>query len=65
MTSKTIEIIINSSGQLTINAAGFHGAACEQATAFLEKALGSVSQRQRKPEYYRPALRQQVQQVGA
>ena len=61
---KTIEILINPAGQLTINATGFQGADCEQATAFLEQALGQASQTQRKPEWYRPAVRQRKQQVG-
>ena len=61
---KTIEILISPSGQLTLNAAGFQGADCEQATAFLEQALGELQQRQRKPEYFRRACRRQVQEVG-
>lgn len=61
---KTIEIIINSNGQLTINAAGFQGADCEAATAFLEQALGEAGQKQRKPEWFRRVERQQQQQVG-
>jgi hypothetical protein len=61
---KVIEILINPTGQLTINAAGFQGADCEQATAFLEQALGQASQKQRKPEWYRQVSRQQKQQVS-
>jgi len=61
---KTIEIIISPTGQLTVNAAGFQGADCEQATAFLEQALGEAGQKQRKPEWYRQVTRQQNQQVG-
>lgn len=61
---KSIEIIINPDGQLTINAAGFQGADCEQATAFLEQALGDVGQKQRKPEWFRRVERNQQQQVG-
>lgn len=61
---KTIEIIVSPSGQLTINAAGFAGADCEQATAFLEQALGEAGQKQRKPEWFRHVTRQQKQKVG-
>jgi hypothetical protein len=61
---KTIEILINPAGQLTINAAGFAGLDCEKATAFLEQALGAVAQKQRKPEWYRPLARRQHQKVG-
>jgi hypothetical protein len=61
---KTIEILITPAGQLTINVAGFAGLDCEKATAFLEQALGQVSQKQRKPEWYRPVTRRQNQKVG-
>jgi len=61
---KTIDILINDQGQLTINATGYQGADCEQATAFLEQALGSLTQKQRKPEWYRTVQRQSKQRVG-
>lgn len=61
---KTIEILINPSGQLTINAAGFQGADCEKATAFLEQALGQLANKQRKPEYFRKTCHKTVQKVG-
>ncbi len=56
---KIVEIIINPSGRLTINAAGFTGSDCEKATAFLEQALGEIQQRQHKAERYRQVRRQQ------
>lgn len=56
---KTIDILINPAGRITINANGFEGADCEKATAFLEQALGELEQRQRKPEYHRRVKRQQ------
>ena len=61
---KTIEILINTSGQLTINAAGFSGADCEKATAFLEQALGKLTAKQRKPEFYQRNQRTNQQKVG-
>ena len=62
---KTIELLISPSGQLTLNAVGYQGADCEKATAFLEQALGKLASTQRKPEWYRQAVRQRKQQVGA
>ncbi len=62
---KTVEIIVNSSGQLTINAAGFNGTDCEKATAFLEEALGKLTVKQRKPEWYQRNRRTNPQKVGA
>ena len=59
---KTIEVIIGPDGSLKIDAVGFQGADCEKATAFLEKALGAVRGRQKKPERYRQI--QHRQQVG-
>ncbi len=61
---KTVEIIIQTSGQLTINAAGFSGTDCERATAFLEQALGKLTTKQLKPEFYQRNQRHQQQKVG-
>jgi len=62
---KTIEILINPDGQLTINAVGFQGSNCEQATAFLEEALGKLATRQLKRERFRLNVRWPKQKVGA
>ena len=64
MKTKTIQIVVQPSGELQIDAVGFSGADCEKATAFLEETLGLVGQKQRKPEYYRQGLRNTVQKVG-
>ena len=61
---KTVEVIINISGQLTINAAGFSGTGCEKATAFLEQALGRLTAKEHKPEFYQRNQRNQQQKVG-
>ena len=49
---KAIEVTIQPNGEITIDAVGFKGADCEQATRFLEDALGVVATKQRKPEYH-------------
>lgn len=64
MTSKSIEVIVDATGQIKIDAVGFQGADCEKATAFLEDALGQVGSRQRKPEYLRRNRSVTKQQVG-
>ena len=61
---KSIEIIISPSGQLNINAVGFSGTDCEKATAFLEQALGQLTSKQRKPEWYQQNRRANQQKVG-
>jgi hypothetical protein len=49
---------------MTISANGYQGADCEKATTFLEQALGSLTQKQRKPEWFRTVQRQSKQRVG-
>lgn len=48
----TIEIIVSPNGEIQIDALGFKGADCEQATRYLEEALGVVDTRVKKPHYH-------------
>ena len=64
MAQKTIEVVIGPDGSLKIEALGFKGADCERATAFLEKALGRISGRSKKPEYYHREEIKRQQMVG-
>ena len=48
--NRTIEIIMGTTGEIQIDAAGFKGPDCEKATQFLEEALGVVGQKTKKPE---------------
>lgn len=57
--AKTIEVIVNTGGGIRIDAVGFKGADCEKATAFLEKALGTVKGKTKKPEYHQRVQAQQ------
>ncbi len=57
--AKTIEIIVQPNGELKIDAVGFSGSDCEQATKFLEESLGTVGDKRKKPEFYRRSTRQQ------
>jgi len=57
---KWIEVEINEHGEVSLEVNGAHGQECEDMTADIEKALGTVSSRKRKSEYYR-AQRQQRQ----
>lgn len=61
---KSIEVIISPDGGIKIDAVGFKGADCEQATRFLEQALGVSKQKQRKPEYHQSTRRQNQQTLG-
>ena len=64
MTRKSIEVVIGPDGGLKIEALGYKGADCERATAFLEKALGRISNRSKKPEYYRHEELRRQQRIG-
>ena len=60
----TIEIVVSSSGEFTIEGVGFKGAGCEKATKFLEEALGVVNSKVKKPEFHQQAVVHQQQQLG-
>ena len=49
-----IHIDIGPDGSTRIEAEGFSGTGCTEATAAIEQALGTVVTRERKPEFYRP-----------
>ncbi len=61
---RTIEIIVGPQGGIQIEAVNFRGPDCEQATRFLEEALGQIKQRRRKPEYLARAKTKTQQRVG-
>ena len=61
---KTIHVTIDTEGKIEVETTGFRGADCEQASAFLERALGKVDGKVHKPEFYRPNARA-VQKVGS
>jgi hypothetical protein len=61
---QTIEVIVSPTGDISINSLGFRGADCEKATQALEEALGAVSNRVKKPEYYSRSTAQNQQRLG-
>lgn len=48
-----IEVWVSPEGAITIDAKGFTGASCEEATRFLEEGLGTIGRRQRTRDWYR------------
>ena len=62
---RTIEITIGPDGQIAVEAVCFKGADCEQATKYLEEALGVVGQKTKKPEYYQRQHGGQKQGLGS
>ena len=65
MKRRSIEVIVEPSGAVQIDAVGFTGPDCEQATAFLEEALGCITHKHRKPEFHQREVRHQNQRLGA
>ena len=61
---KRIDIDIGPEGGVSIDAVGFQGPDCEGATAFLEEALGEVTDSRKKPEYRRHRTVGNHQRVG-
>lgn len=61
---KTIEVTVSPTGDIKIEAVGFKGADCDQATRFLEEALGTIQRKQKKPEYHQRQQTNQNQRIG-
>jgi len=55
MTQRTIEIIVTPTGQTSLQTLGFTGASCQQASRFLEEALGQKTADRRTAEFYQRA----------
>ena len=62
---KSIEVTIQPTGEISIDAVGFKGADCEKATKFLEDALGLVQEKRKKPEYHQRRDSRQQQKLGS
>ena len=52
MSSKTIEVTISPQGETKIETKGFAGPECQQASEFLEKALGQRQAEQLTAQYH-------------
>jgi len=62
---RTIEVTVEPTGGIIIEAVAFKGADCEKATQYLEEALGVAGQRTKKPEYYQRSRQQHQQRLGS
>jgi hypothetical protein len=62
---KTIEIIISPAGDTRLETRGFQRASCQEASRFLEQALGTRESEQLTSEFYQPlAMANHLQQGG-
>ena len=59
---RSIEVTVSPTGEITIEAEGYTGSSCEEATRFLEEALGLPGKRVRKAEFHRRWTRTTNQQ---
>jgi hypothetical protein len=60
--SRTIEIIVSPQGETRLETKGFSGANCQQASRFLEQALGQQVEQQLTLEYFHFQSTMQSQQ---
>jgi hypothetical protein len=60
--SETIEIIVNTKGETTVQTRGFAGTTCKDASRFIERALGEVRHDTSTAEMYQTATIQQAAQ---
>jgi hypothetical protein len=52
----TVRIKLSKDGGIKVDAEGFVGASCEQATGFLDKLFGDAERKDYKPEYWMDAV---------
>lgn len=51
---KQVVINFDKFGRATIDAQGFKGKSCEDATQVVEVAIGGAAEKKKKPEFYMP-----------
>jgi hypothetical protein len=59
---KIIEVLIDATGKATVQTKGFVGSSCQEASRFIEQALGNQIAEQRTTEFYRVAEDQPLSQ---
>ena len=62
--TKTIEIIVSPKGETTVTTKGFTGGECQQASKFIEAALGQRVGEELTAEFHQVAAQQQFNQQG-
>ena len=63
MTQRIVEVTVSPTGETTVQTKGYAGSSCQQASKFLEQALGTVTDERKTAEFYEAAEnQQQVQQ---
>ena len=62
MSMKVIEIIVSPQGEARVQTKGFAGAGCQEASRFLEQALGQRTKEQLTAEFHQSVATVQQQQ---
>lgn len=62
---KTIEILVLPDGTTRMETRGFSGATCQEASRFLERALGRTTADERTAEFHQAAVPQSLDQRQA
>jgi hypothetical protein len=61
---KTIIVTIGPDGQFSVEAHGFKGSSCHQATKEFEETLGDVKSRHHTSEFYQTETNKKQQKLG-
>ena len=61
---KIIEVVISPTGETKVETKGFAGAACKEASKFIERALGQSICEKPTPEFYRTDTQTQQNQTA-
>jgi hypothetical protein len=56
--ARVIEVVVTPKGETTLQTKGYAGSDCQQASRFLENALGLVTADRKTAEFYQPAVQQ-------
>jgi hypothetical protein len=62
---KVIEVVVSPKGETTVQTKGFAGPECQQASRWVEAALGEVAVDRATAEFYAPATTEQQGEVQA
>ncbi len=57
---QVIELVVSPKGETTLQTKGFAGAVCQEASRFLEAALGEAIHEKKTAEYHAAAIEQQL-----
>ena len=53
---KRVEVILGKDGSVKVEAQGFTGKSCEEATKFLDELFGEATEKKHKDEYYQEEI---------